>query len=175
MNITGTSGADSLVGLSGADSIMGLDGADSIMGDAGHDTLDGNEGDDFLWGGMGNDLLWGIDAGDDRLAGGNGEDTFFVMGGYDQVFLHAGDATDGVSDYIVLWNGDDFHVTVHGFDRSIDKLLLSNDLVSSVDMTALGSSYELPNGETGWEYSWDNGSYIRFVGFTSALTAADIA
>lgn len=59
MDVTGTTGDDSLVGSSGSDSIQGLAGHDLLKGDAGADTLRGGAGEDELLGGAGADLIDG--------------------------------------------------------------------------------------------------------------------
>jgi Ca2+-binding RTX toxin-like protein len=49
MNVTGTSGNDTLTGTAGGDVLSGLDGDDNLHGLAGDDTLDGGAGADRAW------------------------------------------------------------------------------------------------------------------------------
>lgn len=65
MNITGTSGNETLTGSTTDDVIDGIGGNDTLNGLAGNDVLNGGDGDDALTGGSGNDTL----------AGGAGTDT----------------------------------------------------------------------------------------------------
>ncbi len=65
MNVTGTSGNETLTGSATDDTIDGLAGNDTLNGLAGNDALNGGDGDDVLAGGSGNDTL----------AGGAGTDT----------------------------------------------------------------------------------------------------
>lgn len=65
MNVTGTSGNETLTGSATDDAIDGLAGNDTLNGLAGNDALNGGDGDDVLAGGSGNDTL----------AGGAGTDT----------------------------------------------------------------------------------------------------
>ena len=57
MDITGTSGNDSLTGTDGDDTLLGLDGLDTLVGGAGNDSLVGGTGWDTLTGGAGADVL----------------------------------------------------------------------------------------------------------------------
>src|SRR5687767_8886699 len=77
MNITGTSGNDSLTGTSVDDFIRGLAGNDTLTGLAGNDTLDAGTGGD-------------------RLIGGTGNDTYIVDGPGDTVVGSAGQGIDTV-------------------------------------------------------------------------------
>src|SRR5688572_15526904 len=77
MNITGTSGNDSLTGTSVDDFIRGLAGNDTLTGLAGNDTLDAGTGGD-------------------RLIGGTGNDTYIVDGPGDTVIENAGQGIDTV-------------------------------------------------------------------------------
>lgn len=58
MNITGTTGNDTLQGTESADEIRGLAGNDALSGGAGDDILDGGAGNDTLDGGA-NTANWG--------------------------------------------------------------------------------------------------------------------
>ena len=83
-NVTGSSGADTVIGGTGADtvaagagndSISGGSGTDSLSGEAGDDTLDGGANDDTLVGGADNDLLI-FGTGGGQATGGTGDDVF---------------------------------------------------------------------------------------------------
>ena len=66
VNITGSSGNDTLLGNAAMDVITGGAGNDVLASQEGNDTLNGGAGDDILQGGAGKDLL----------TGGDGKDTF---------------------------------------------------------------------------------------------------
>lgn len=59
MNVTGTTGNETLNGTSTDDVIDGLGGNDTINGLTGNDSMNGGDGDDLLVGGSGNDTLNG--------------------------------------------------------------------------------------------------------------------
>lgn len=58
-NITGNTGADTLVGSTGVDSIVGFAGADSITAGTGNDSVYGGNGNDTVTAADGNDLIYG--------------------------------------------------------------------------------------------------------------------
>lgn len=77
MNLSGTSGADTLTGGSGSDSIFGLGGNDELRGADGSDTIAGGGGSDIIFGGATTsdlrDVIYG-GAGNDTIDGGYGND-----------------------------------------------------------------------------------------------------
>jgi Ca2+-binding RTX toxin-like protein len=77
MDITGTSGNDSLTGTEVDDFIRGLAGNDTLTGLGGNDTLDAGTGGD-------------------RLIGGTGNDIYIVDGPGDTVVENAGEGVDTV-------------------------------------------------------------------------------
>ncbi|MGR3484433.1 MAG: calcium-binding protein [Paracoccaceae bacterium] len=77
LQLSGGTGADTLVGGAGGDRILGRDGADRLLGLAGDDDLRGGSGNDVLFGGDGWDALRG-EGGDDSIFGGAGHDTALV-------------------------------------------------------------------------------------------------
>ncbi|TFZ00701.1 heme peroxidase [Ramlibacter henchirensis] len=90
-NLTGGSGADTIIGNANGNVISGNGGNDTITGGAGADTLNGGDGADTLNGLGGNDVLNG-DAGNDTLLGGTGNDT--LNGGGDNDNLQGQDGND---------------------------------------------------------------------------------
>jgi hypothetical protein len=116
LNLSGTSGNDTLYGgrgddlLAGGygdDKLYGNYGNDTLYGDLGHDYLNGFDGNDYLNGGNGNDELHGGDGNDllygddgehnlltsnDKLYGGKGND--FLNGGFGSDTLYGGDGED---------------------------------------------------------------------------------
>src|SRR5262249_3974577 len=64
LNLTGTSGADTLTGGALGDTLSGLGGNDLLRGNAGNDLLDGGTGADTMEGGQGDDIYVVDDAGD---------------------------------------------------------------------------------------------------------------
>ena len=77
LNLTGTSGGDTLRGGSLDDTLSGLGGNDVLEGGSGRDRLDGGADADILRAGKGDDVLVG-GTGDDVLEGGTGADTYIV-------------------------------------------------------------------------------------------------
>jgi len=116
LNLSGTSGNDTLyggrgddllAGNYGNDTLYGNDGNDELYGDPGNDFLNGGNGNDYLNGGNGNDELHGGDGNDllygddgehnlltsnDKLYGGKGND--FLNGGFGSDTLYGGDGED---------------------------------------------------------------------------------
>ena len=100
LDLTGTTGNDTLDGSEVADTIDGGMGADRINGHGGDDLLEGGGGNDNLNGGKGNDKLYGEDGndslngdeGDDLLDGGNGDDELLDRAGAN--ILRGGDGRD---------------------------------------------------------------------------------
>jgi Ca2+-binding RTX toxin-like protein len=100
LNLSGTSGDDTLdgtiendtlSGLAGNDILTGFAGNDVISGHGGDDTLDGGDGDDILVGGLGADIMLGGSGNDvirigateaigETIDGGDGIDTIEVTG-----------------------------------------------------------------------------------------------
>lgn len=75
MDITGTSGNDTLIGTDGSDKIDGLGGNDKLYGGAGNDTITSGPGTDYLYGEDGNDtLISKRGTGPDYFDGGAGID-----------------------------------------------------------------------------------------------------
>lgn len=101
-NLTGSSGADTLIGDAGNNRLDGQNSADILTGGDGNDVLIGRIGDDTLDGGNGSDVLSGVD-GNDILTGGSGADTLDGGTGSDtaayttaiSVSLTTGTASDG--------------------------------------------------------------------------------
>ncbi|WP_317279148.1 beta strand repeat-containing protein, partial [Kordiimonas aquimaris] len=92
LNITGTTGDDSLDGDLGADTIVGGDGNDTIIGGGGADSLDGSTGNDVIQGGRGTDTI----------TGGAGSDVFKATGNF---------ATDIITDFTIGSDVIDFTST----------------------------------------------------------------
>ncbi|MBA4094745.1 MAG: hypothetical protein C0489_11755, partial [Candidatus Accumulibacter sp.] len=97
LNLSGTSGSDTLNGSDLADTIDGGAGADTINGHGGNDLLYGgadaatsSAGWDRINGGAGNDGLWGGN-GDDELNGGTGNDELYGEAGNDRLNGDDGD------------------------------------------------------------------------------------
>ncbi len=100
MNITGTTGNDTLTGSATDDVIDGLAGNDTLNGLAGNDALNGSDGNDLLSGGSGNDTLNG-GAGFDAVtysSTDNDGGTKQPTGSGVNVNLQAGTATDNWGD-----------------------------------------------------------------------------
>lgn len=121
MNISGTSGNDTLVGTAGPD-VANLF--------SGNDSFSAYGGDDLVYGGNNDDVI-GDDGGDDRVFGGGGDDVLgniFASTGHDS--FYGGDGNDTISggtgnDLLVGGNDDDVlgggsgsdaYVVTDGFD-----------------------------------------------------------
>ncbi|EJC79772.1 Ca2+-binding protein, RTX toxin [Rhizobium leguminosarum bv. trifolii WSM2297] len=97
VNVTGSSGDNTITTGAGNDIILGGDGADTLSGSAGNDTIYGGVGNDTLNGGDGDDRLFG-DAGNDVIKGGAGDDVIVDEGYTNDVFnIDAGEGKDLVS------------------------------------------------------------------------------
>ena len=103
----GRAGNDLMAGDDGNDTILGGSGDDTVLGGQGSDTLVGAKGNDTALGGPGHDVIAG-GRDDDVLAGGAGDDT--VLGGKGADILIA----DGGSD--LLRGGANADVFVFAFD-----------------------------------------------------------
>ena len=136
LDLTGTTGADTLSGGGLGDTIDGLNGDDVINGNDGADTLIGGAGNDQIDGG----------AGDDTLLGGGDDDTLIASAGNDT--LNAGD-DDDVVDYSNASgpisgtaSGRDVIMTGYGTDTLIDVETIigsgyDDSIVASLDVNEL--------------------------------------
>lgn len=130
-NVTGTTGADSIVGSSGANVLDGGDGADTIDGAAGSDSIVGGAGADSLVGGDGNDTVSG-GSGSDTINGGNGVD--LITGGSSRDTMTGGGGADtfvfasGVTDTVAT------ATSIGGVDLLSD-LTLNAALADLIDLT----------------------------------------
>ncbi|MCU9837912.1 hypothetical protein OEZ49_09050 [Ruegeria sp. WL0004] len=88
LDLTGTSGSDTLTGGSGNDRLLGDAGSDSLDGGPGADTLNGGDGDDIIIGGPGEgdlrDIIYAGE-GNDSVDAGAGNDLIFGQGGNDTI------------------------------------------------------------------------------------------
>lgn len=121
LELTGTTGPDTLEGGDGNDLLIGKKGNDVLRGGRGKDELRGGKGDDDLHGGRGADTLFGGQGDDeltggrgaDRLLGGDGDDTYTGGPGADRFVFVAGETGEKIitdfgagNDLIVLRGGD---------------------------------------------------------------------
>jgi hypothetical protein len=145
MQVSGSSGSDSIDGSADPDDMSGLEGDDHLYGHDGHDTLYGNEGNDMLAGGAGDDVLDG-GAGDDALWGASGADTVIFRDGYG-------------------------HDTIMDFDVSVDRV----NLASSGVETWADVQDRLGVDSDGFTalLTLDDGSTLRFEGLTVADLTED--
>jgi Ca2+-binding RTX toxin-like protein len=124
LNVTGSSGNDSMVGGAFNDALTGFGGADTLRGGGGADTLSGGDGADVLLGGTGDDLM----------TGGAGADLFVPDAG--------SWGADKISDFE---HGVD-HVDLRGFGLSFASLSMSQAGANTVVSAAgLGSITFLNN------------------------------
>ncbi len=90
-NITGSSGADTLIGGAGANVLTGGDRNDVLQGDAGNDTIYGGSGADDLYGGAGKDIFVFKSTADSTVTS-SGRDTIFDFLKGDRIDLKSIDA-----------------------------------------------------------------------------------
>lgn len=141
MNITGTTGNDTLQGTDSADEIRGLAGNDALSGGAGDDILDGGAGNDTLDGGA-NTGGWGDFA------------AFFDAATGVTVDLTAGTASDGQG-------GTDTLSGIEGVqDTRFDDILKGN---SGRNYFQMGAGDDSVDGQGGL----DN---VQYVGATAGVT-----
>lgn len=95
MDITGTTGNDTLIGTALRDDITGRDGNDLLLGGGGNDDLYGGAGDDTLDGGAGNDDMNG-GAGSDLFIASSGNDSIWGFGAGDRIQLSGFSSLDQV-------------------------------------------------------------------------------
>jgi Ca2+-binding RTX toxin-like protein len=114
VDLTGTTGVDTLVAGLGNDTIHALDGNDSLDGAFGNDILFGEGGDDIINGGAGSDRLIG-DTGNDTLNGGGGSDT--LNGGDGDDFIFGGDSSRDLRDLVFAGAGNDSVDSGYGNDE----------------------------------------------------------
>ena len=126
MDLTGTSGDDTLTGGATDDTLSGGDGNDLLIGGGGNDSLNGGAGDDTLDGGTGNDTLVG-GSGDDSLLGGAGDDILYGGKGADTLDGGSNGSAGDTADYSGVFND------------------VSVDLLSGVAVDGLGSTDTLLN------------------------------
>ena len=156
-DLTGGSGADTVIAGDGDDLVAGEAGDDVIFGGNGNDTLDGGTGDDAIEGNLGNDTLIGGDGDDvlvggggtDRISGGAGddilvsdrldEDAAFERGGAeildggagdDTLILSTGDTAtggEGTDSFGVVVVGGEDPAVIEDFDTQSESLSLVYD------------------------------------------------
>jgi Ca2+-binding RTX toxin-like protein len=113
IDVTGTSGADTLSGFSGNDELNGLAGNDILNGNGGNDTLNGGNGNDTLTGGTGGDLLQGGADNDTYVYNvGDGDDVIVdLSGSTDKIQFGAGITISDLSFARML--NDDMVITIN--------------------------------------------------------------
>lgn len=161
VNVTGSSGNDTLHGSDLDDTIDGGAGMDTIYGHGGNDILTGGEEtgwsqNDIIEGGDGNDTLYG-NGGADRLEGGAGNDKLYGGEGADRLYGEEGDdIVDGGTgdDYLFDTSGND---TLRGGD--------GNDILTGGNRGLLdgGNGDDSLSGHDGANYSGGAGADMILV------------
>ena len=146
LQITGSTGYDTLTGSAGDDVIDALAGNDTVFGGDGNDTITGGAGRDVLNGGAGNDtfLINGTDSAYDTFNGGAGTDT--IVGG-------TGDDTLRLDDYRA-GNGIEAidggaGVNIIAGTRGYNIIDLSATAVSHIDRIDGGDGNDVITGSAG--------------------------
>jgi len=143
LDLSGTSGSDTLVGNKGRNVLRGEGGDDALFGGTGIDILYGGEGDDLLEGGEGRDMYWedtnlltGVSGNADVLEGEGGNDTLIGLSGTD--VLDGGDGDDiltgGSGRDTFVFNGG--HDRITDFALGVDVLTLEADPLSLPNLTS---------------------------------------
>lgn len=149
--ISGGTGADTIIGGALEDEIMGGPGPDTIFGGPADDLLCGGTGNDTVCGSAGNDELFGAD-GTDLLLGGPGDDEMF--GGL------AGDTLSGGTgnDLLVGQIGADI-LNGQGGDDVLRGLSGPDELFGGPGNDTLtgGAAFDLLDGGSGVDTSVDRG------------------
>ncbi|MEQ9696043.1 calcium-binding protein, partial [Shimia sp. SDUM112013] len=136
-----------LTGTSGADSLDGDEGNDTLRGLAGNDQLQGLDGDDLLLGHGGHDRLLGGN-GDDRLSGGAGDDTLIGGDGTDTAVISADSTAVSVSEVnsgLLVTTADGSHELRNDIEQIMfDDATLTYaelaQLISVADIVAMGTA-----------------------------------
>ena len=172
LELTGTSGDDTIIGSDGADIISGFGGDDEISGLAGDDTLTGGAGDDILLGGAGADILNG-GAGNDTLDAGSagvgwqsvygqdGNDTYLYSKDSGLVYVATESSTSGDADRVVFSDLNVSDLTV-GY-------AVNNEL--RLSWTEAGSYGELQITDAGQyieTYQFADGTTLSGIGLTAS-------
>lgn len=173
MNVTGTTGNETLTGSSTDDLIEGLGGFDTLNGLAGNDALNGGDGDDVLSGGSGNDTLTG-GAGFDAVSYGstaNDGGTKQPTGSGVTVNLKTGTATDNWGDTDTLTSIEFIHGSA--FDDILTGGNPVNDLVEG--FRGMGGNDTIDGGSGFDRVFYDNSPLAILVtlGGTGSGTASD--
>jgi serralysin len=136
-NLTGNTGADSILGGFGDDVIAGNEGNDTLRGGIGDDQLRGGKDQDFVYSGQGNDQVFGA-LGNDELRGGLGNDTIYAGQGNDALYGGAGnDELHGLLQGDTLTGGDGADVFVFETTLGAGNVDVITDFVSGVDLLYL--------------------------------------
>ncbi len=165
LDVTGTSGNDTLDGFAyddilsggkGDDVLLQSLGHDIMLGGAGNDTVSGGVGNDVLSGGNGNDVLvGGIMAdqlsggagndvlrggrGADRLTGGDGADTFEIVSGAGRDVITDFNVAEDILDVTALGltSLEDFTVTEAGghVDLTVEGVTIRLHGLSAADLS----------------------------------------
>lgn len=121
LNLTGTSGADTLTGGAGNDTLSGLAGNDKLTGNAGNDVLDGG-------------------AGTDTLIGGLGDDTYVVDVATDVVTENLNEGTDTIKSGVTLTlpaNVENLILTgataINGTGNALPNTITGNSAINTLD------------------------------------------
>ena len=140
IEITGTTGADTLTGTSLIDRISGGAGNDVIFGGLGADILHGDGGDDQLFGGDGDDQLDG-GTGTDVLNGEAGQDTYVFGRGYGQDIVRDAPVEQSGPNAIQLTSGvspDEVRLQARQSEDGIDVVLTIDG--TQDELTLLGAA-----------------------------------
>lgn len=170
-DVTGGSGADTIMGGVGDDRLLGDDGADTVLGRDGDDTivefaedadhLDGGPGADSIAAAGGSDTVLGGPGNDRALIGGDGSD--MIDGGEGDDLLDGGDGPSGLqldSDRLVGGPGVDRLEYGHRVDPLVVSLgdgpndgapAESDDAAADIELLRGGEGADVLTGGSGNE------------------------
>ncbi len=155
MNVTGTSGNETLNGGAAADVIDGLAGNDSLRGRGGDDSILGGLGDDTLIGGSGNDTLDGGDGFDfaSYFDDGNDGGGVATTGKGVNVNLATGKATDN-------WGFTDTLVNIDQLRGSAFADVLTGGAIDSFEGFQGDGGNDTIDGGTGFDRIYYTGATV---------------
>tara|TARA_R110002072_G_scaffold303121_1_gene494597 strand:+ start:135652 stop:138216 length:2565 start_codon:yes stop_codon:yes gene_type:complete len=148
VQLSGSSGDDTLIGSMNDDTLIGSAGDDILNGRGGNDTLTGVDGDDVLLGGSGRDLLEGGNGADRLLGQGGNDDTLIGGSGVDS--FDGGAGRDWLIS-IVKSNGvlTDNEFTVDSDIESVSSIEMTELIQLNITSTAIKNALIDASGFSG--------------------------
>lgn len=116
--------------------ITGTSGIDTLIGNSGNNILDGRQNNDTISGGLGTDTIYGR-AGTDNLSGGDGNDTLY--GGTGADVLNGGIGTDAVR-----YDDENYgNLTIRFDNANLSTGAAQGDTFSSIEQVYAGAGNDI--------------------------------